>query len=187
MTLRCNICGAVRLSRLSTVKKIICTNCRSNEAEARRIQEKQKQEQIQRLKRIESIERSYRQQTFGLYECAQCGAWFISTREKKYCSEKCAKRRHNKRKEIIRRTRMKTQLVDCDISLLRLYKRDGGVCYMCGRTCDWNDGKWIGDTFYAGETYPSIDHVVALSKGGAHSWENVRLACRRCNSLKRDG
>ena len=30
----------------------------------------------------------------------------------------------------------------------------------------------------------TIDHVVPLSKGGEHSWENVVLACRSCNSRK---
>lgn len=30
-------------------------------------------------------------------------------------------------------------VVDKDISLQSLYKRDNGVCYICGRLCDWND------------------------------------------------
>ena len=32
----------------------------------------------------------------------------------------------------------------------------------------------------------TVDHVVPRSRGGAHSWENVVAACRRCNAVKRD-
>jgi hypothetical protein len=33
---------------------------------------------------------------------------------------------------------------------------------------------------------PELDHVVPLSRGGAHAKENVRLAHRKCNNLKGD-
>jgi len=32
----------------------------------------------------------------------------------------------------------------------------------------------------------SMDHVVPLSKGGRHSFENAQVLCRSCNSSKRD-
>ncbi|MDJ0713475.1 MAG: HNH endonuclease [Prochloraceae cyanobacterium] len=32
----------------------------------------------------------------------------------------------------------------------------------------------------------TIDHVIPLSKGGKHSWENVVIACEPCNSRKGD-
>ena len=75
---------------------------------------------------------------------------------------------------------------DNDITLEKLYKRDGGKCYLCGIICDWNDGIDKDGTFVAGQMYPSIDHVFPLSKGGHHTWENVKLACRGCNSRKRN-
>lgn len=37
-----------------------------------------------------------------------------------------------------------------------------------------------------GKTYPSIDHVFPLSKGGLHSWDNVKLAHHYCNTIKSD-
>ncbi|MCB1250226.1 MAG: HNH endonuclease [Acidimicrobiales bacterium] len=49
-----------------------------------------------------------------------------------------------------------------------VFLRDGGRCQYCGRRAE------------------SIDHVVPRSRGGAHSWDNVVAACRRCNSAKRD-
>lgn len=33
---------------------------------------------------------------------------------------------------------------------------------------------------------PSVDHVKPLAKGGKHSWRNVVLAHRICNTLKSD-
>jgi 5-methylcytosine-specific restriction endonuclease McrA len=44
--------------------------------------------------------------------------------------------------------------------------RDGSRCQYCGRDAD------------------SIDHVVPRSRGGAHAWDNVVAACRRCNLAK---
>lgn len=39
---------------------------------------------------------------------------------------------------------------------------------------------------YCGRTAENVDHVVPRSRGGAHEWENVVAACRRCNGRKRD-
>ncbi|MBI2237785.1 MAG: HNH endonuclease [Actinobacteria bacterium] len=37
---------------------------------------------------------------------------------------------------------------------------------------------------YCGESAENLDHVVPRSRGGAHTWDNVVAACRRCNSRK---
>ena len=47
-----------------------------------------------------------------------------------------------------------------------VFARDGWVCQYCGRAAE------------------NVDHVIPKSRGGAHSWENVVAACRRCNSRK---
>lgn len=39
---------------------------------------------------------------------------------------------------------------------------------------------------YCGPKYPSIDHIIPISKGGAHTWENVQVAHFECNPNKRD-
>jgi 5-methylcytosine-specific restriction endonuclease McrA len=53
---------------------------------------------------------------------------------------------------------------------------------LCGGQCSWDD---VVDG-NAGDSYPSIDHVRPLSKGGTHEWNNVKLAHRKCNWEKRD-
>ncbi|MGH8896769.1 MAG: HNH endonuclease [Egibacteraceae bacterium] len=39
---------------------------------------------------------------------------------------------------------------------------------------------------YCGASAENVDHVVPRSRSGAHEWENVVAACRRCNTRKKD-
>lgn len=67
---------------------------------------------------------------------------------------------------------------DANVTLERVIKRDGGICQLCGKPVD---------TTSAGRArlyYPSIDHIIPLSKGGGHTWNNVQLAHMICNSRK---
>lgn len=57
--------------------------------------------------------------------------------------------------------------------------RDGWVCYICG-----TDTKAATSPFDASS--PTIDHVIPLSRGGEHTYANVRCACLHCNSSKAD-
>lgn len=68
------------------------------------------------------------------------------------------------------------------INLKKLINRDGIVCRICGKECNVND-KTYGSV---GPTYPTIDHIVPLSKGGGHTWANVQVAHFICNSKKGD-
>jgi len=51
-----------------------------------------------------------------------------------------------------------------------LFCRDNWRCAYCGRE--------------GGPRDLTMDHVKPLSRGGAHSWDNVVSACRRCNHRK---
>ena len=118
--------------------------------------------------------------------CQICGKQFKSNqKDRKTCGGECSRAYANSRKD--RRIR-EGCLVDKNITLKRLYKRDSGICYLCGGLCDWND-KRIGEKgdMIFGDKYPSRDHVIPLAKGGLHSWENVKLAHLRCNWEKSDG
>jgi 5-methylcytosine-specific restriction endonuclease McrA len=48
-------------------------------------------------------------------------------------------------------------------------RRDHHACQYCGST-----------------RHLTLDHVIPLSKGGKHSWDNVVTACERCNQSKSD-
>lgn len=116
-----------------------------------------------------------------LHRCPVCGK---ITDKPKYCSKKCSQKAQWATHDANRRTRIKAQLIDKDISLQGLYKRDNGVCAICGGKCDWSDCSYKGQTFIVGKNYPSIDHIIPLSKGGSHSWDNVQLAHHGCNTAK---
>ena len=50
-----------------------------------------------------------------------------------------------------------------------VWQRDGGRCAQCGA-----------------ENYLEFDHIIPFSKGGANTFDNVQLLCRKCNSEKGD-
>ena len=136
------------------------------------------------MKRIER--RFYLAQHTVERECVICGSLFycLDVEKRKTCSHECSRRRANKSKD---KRIPAAQIVDTDISNALLFRRDGGRCWICGGLCDWNDRKLSKrgrETF--GDTYPSIDHVVPVSMGGLHSWDNVRLAHLKCNQEKSD-
>ena len=118
--------------------------------------------------------------------CKNCGVEYCieSTgyNSQQYCSEKCMRRWVMRIKNDRRLKRMKQRMHDNDITLEKLFNKSNGICYLCGELCDW--GNMIDGN--AGDNYPSIDHVIPLSKGGTHTWDNVKLAHRSCNLAKRD-
>lgn len=69
---------------------------------------------------------------------------------------------------------------DPHVTLKAVMKRDGGVCKLCCKPVDTADRRGNG----AGYNYPTIDHIVPLSRGGGHVMSNVQLAHMICNSRK---
>lgn len=127
-------------------------------------------------KRIKQLEPK-QARTPLIKQCAECGSEFVANYgNEKYCCDKCRHHHCNasKEKRIYRNGKP-----DLSISLTKLYMRDFGVCALCGRHIDF-------DCDSNSDHYPSIDHIIPLSKGGLHSWDNVQLACRICNMKKRD-
>lgn len=58
-------------------------------------------------------------------------------------------------------------------------------CALCGGKCDPSD-TWVnkdGRTCI-GKNYPTVDHIIPISKGGCDTFDNVQLAHKQCNSLK---
>jgi hypothetical protein len=63
------------------------------------------------------------------------------------------------------------------ITLAALIERDGDCCYLCGRQ--------VSDALpFTHPLKANIDHVMPISKGGMHTLDNVRVACRACNAAK---
>ncbi len=70
--------------------------------------------------------------------------------------------------------------IDPTITLDRLRQRDNDICQICGEVVDVSDKT----DKHIGARYPSCDHIIPLSKGGTHTWNNVQLAHMGCNSGK---
>lgn len=188
INVRCTKCGDVFPRSMGTIRhgrKTHCKNC-TRIAQGKRAEARQEQiEKDKRLRHEAVLQRRTENKRLlaesRRHDCPVCGA---STTRKKYCSEACLKKANNATHEASRRIKIERNLVDKDITLKRLYTRDKGVCWVCGLVCDYQDKTYRGRTMIAGDMYPSIDHVVALSDGGAHAWDNVKLAHRICNSLR---
>ena len=185
--LRCKKCGHIRVANWNTLRHNginVCPNCERIEREKREAEEQKRQEQQrldnERKKRgqeaIRMLKRAKR-----LHRCPVCGT---ITDNKEFCSTKCWAKAHEATKDANRRKKIQNALVDKNINLERLYDRDNGICCICGGKCDWNDHQYRGRYFIVGKNYPSIDHIIPLSKGGEHSWSNVQLAHFSCNSAK---
>ncbi len=54
-----------------------------------------------------------------------------------------------------------------------VFERDGGMCGICKQRVE-RDSPW------------EIDHMIPISRGGAHAYANVQLSHQSCNRAKRD-
>lgn len=192
--MRCKACGMIVRKSLQVFKssykcKVTCPNCkkiRQRQNKEQRERERAKRLEDAKAKRDDKVISRFSCDTMSMSVCPCCGNLFIPVGNMKYCSSACAKRINNAIKKDRRIRKIKHVVVDKNITIQRLYERDNGRCYLCGRVCDWSACEDKDGAFIAYDNYPSIDHVIPLSKGGLHAWDNVKLACRGCNNRKSD-
>lgn len=104
-------------------------------------------------------------------------------RGKLYCGPIC---RPNQAIEIKRAYRKKRKALERGakvgetVSPLKVFNQCGWKCQICGVL---TPPKLRGKNK---PTSPELDHIVPLSKGGSHSYENTQLLCRSCNGWKSD-
>lgn len=189
--LKCKKCGHIHTHRWHSIRlkgATVCQNCQKIELQEREAERKSEAERKREEQRINAERKKRGEQAIKLlkhakriHRCPVCGT---VTDKKVYCSSKCCAKATEARKDANRRKKIQNALIDKDISLEKLYKRDNGICSICGGKCDWSDHQYRGRYFIVGKTYPSIDHVIPLAKGGTHSWDNVKLAHHSCNTAK---
>jgi 5-methylcytosine-specific restriction endonuclease McrA len=114
---------------------------------------------------------------------ARCGKQFSVTvlvgKGRKHCSVRCAKRQA-KRGKSRHEARARRAGVPCDYSVRpdAVFRRCRWRCQLCGCA---TPQRLRGTTK---PNAPELDHIVPIALGGGHTWDNVQLACRRCNSAK---
>lgn len=124
-----------------------------------------------------------------LSKCEICGDEFhprlVQVDQKTCGKNKCRRRLDNihkektgKRRDINARRRAVTAGVEAErINVLAVFERDGWICQICSKPVDP----------LLAHPHPlskSLDHIVPLSRGGGHVWENVQLAHFVCNLSK---
>lgn len=188
---KCVVCGnecEINAQCIRRGRIVGCMACEQKEREAKakkeRAEAKAERERINAEKSARKEAERIRRMT---RECVQCGEEFVANHGASVCcSEVCKKRRANHAKELSRRNRLRENgIVDKNVTLERLIKRDKNTCHICGGKCDNHDYHIRQDgVFIVGDGYPSIDHVMAVTNGGTHTWGNVKLAHQGCNTRK---
>lgn len=167
--LQCKTCGTVIERAPATIryKNVECEVCKENKnAEVVRIKALQRKTELRKPK-----------------ICKECGEVFYSEySDKIYCSAKCKKKKNARGSGYRDRCRKYGVEYNAGITRKAVIERDGNVCKICGKTCNENDRRWGT----LGPDFPTVDHIIPLAAGGAHSWNNVQCACASCNSYKRD-
>lgn len=113
--------------------------------------------------------------------CEECGEDFdavqFSEKPRRYCSVKCGRRAALRIRTKARRAALATDLV-CEVDPNEIFARDNWACMACGV----DTPRWLKGSLEPNA--PELDHIIPLSRGGAHAQDNCRCLCRRCNSDK---
>ena len=126
------------------------------------------------------------------HQCSQCKCHIDLTLNGKcctsyvFCSNECRNNyvkdskcnsRH-KRRQLQKDNRLTTER----IIRSKIFGRDNYRCYLCNI-------KVIKYKWYQGinkNDMATLDHIIPLSKGGKHSYDNIKTCCFMCNSKKSD-
>lgn len=180
--LQCKKCGDVFTRNASIVRakhyhKFRCINCQMNETKERKQKDKILSYINKLIKEYDSkLKKEYtklfneiKRNTYTIKQCKICNEELITNTNKTIC-DKCRTKNKNKKHS--------------NKKLNKLFIRDNGICHICNKLCDYNDYVVRDKTIICGNNYPSIDHIIPISKGGTDDWNNLKLAHRYCNSVK---
>lgn len=172
--------------------------------QATRQQQRVQQQEEYRQKRLE---RELEKQKFRdeVHICKECGCLYTNRSyaqsigvDPKYvqridcCSRECLNKYERKSQRKYNATHGKHKLraikygveFDKTVNLNDMLIRYGTKCAICGCECNLKDYKVVNGVRICGDDYPSIDHIIPMSKGGGHVWNNVQVAHRSCNTKK---
>lgn len=118
--------------------------------------------------------------------CPKCGVVHNAKFVNVMCAP-CAKVAQSEAKRVARRAKggRERSLLDRakrhgvyieSVNKRKVYERDKHRCYVC------NTKVVMCDDYQPNQA--TLDHIIPLSKGGSHTYDNVRTCCHRCNSNK---
>ena len=172
-------CGYTARKSMVTIRhrgnSMKCVVCEQREREERKAAEAERKRRADAVKFFNRKIPKYEQQ--GIKSCAVCGGFFVGVGST--CSPECRQKKKNHYDDMKKEKRRKSALTkdSAAINVVSLYNRDNGICWLCGGLCDI-------DADPNSNNYPSVDHIITIADGGKDEWDNVRLAHRRCNSIR---
>lgn len=135
------------------------------------------------------------------FECLVCGVEYVAGLSESYindplrilrlegiCSDECLP--IYKSEKLIdakyvggAKSRASKYGVEFDYTITRrnVFEKDQGKCYLCEIETHLEQ---LSDGY--NPKLSTVDHVIPISKGGPHTWENVRNCCLKCNITKHD-
>lgn len=127
---------------------------KDNAAKVSKYHKEYREKNIDKIKQRESVKNK------ALY------AKHWRSRNKEKVQQQCANRRARKLNAFV-----------CAVNRADIFKRDGYICHICGKLT-------IPTVHHYHPLYPTLDHVVPLSRGGTHGPNNVKCAHSTCNLRK---
>jgi hypothetical protein len=181
-TRTCIVCGKLDRVHSRTLDFDTCSSCRSDYRLQKllgvKIANIAAAKRSKALKKIQkSAEGSRGNTRIAAGPCATCGSNFLAkefNKTPKFCSRECGKRY----------ARSARRGHGSYPSWFDLCSDEVPDCWICLTPVDPSDFVLEGPVFTAGNFYPSVDHVVPLSRGGSNGMENLRVAHMICNSVK---
>lgn len=108
--------------------------------------------------------------------CDPCGRKRVQLRSK--TSRRLSRKKYGHDKKHTERARRFGVPYVYGITLIKVGERDRWKCHLCQRSTP----KRLRGLNRSNS--PEIDHIIPLSVGGAHTWDNVACCCRACNASK---
>lgn len=116
--------------------------------------------------------------------CKVCTRLKVSAHQRAMPADKIRERNKQWRKNTVNGRRYQRRHLDKRYALTRgsttaelidrqtVWQRDKGVCHICNLPCDIQ--AW------------QLDHIIPVSRGGPHTYDNVAVSHAECNNRKRD-
>jgi 5-methylcytosine-specific restriction protein A len=159
----CSRCEVVKLvsefGRARDRVRSQCKDCENKLMNARR--------------KAEPVKRKAQCKTYNLKRREKMAQYRLRTRERN-CATAKEWRKNNPDKVRDRQHRRRARLLSAPrverIDRKAIIERDSSTCYLCRRTLARDE--------------VTLDHVLALARGGSHTADNLRVACMGCNVRK---
>lgn len=127
-----------------------------------------------------SRDRSASKKIVSIKTCKCCSNRFTAeygNKKSVFCSTLCLKSFY-KRSYRAKRRAVERGLSADSVDPFRVFNRDGWKCQLCKvRTPKTKRGTYDDNA-------PELDHIIPVSKDGAHTYMNTQCLCRKCNQLK---